>query len=227
MIHLLTQLALYGDVIPLKLKLDYKKFEEGLKKYNNKWVQYNPRKNIPRYGLSITSLDGGFSGIPDLDSLKEYNEKHNLNLDEPDIKTLTPFWPYVESVLSKFKNHLGRTHLIKKSAGGQFPSHRDGYEREVKSFRLFLPIYNCNPPFNYFILDDKILRFEHGRLYFINTLKEHIVITSARGGPPSGGPDNTKNFIPGGGDLQSMYIVANINLNEESIDLVLHNMQSS
>lgn len=227
MSHLLTQLALYGDVIPLRLKLDYKKFEEGLKKYNNKWVQYNPRKNIPRYGLSITSLDGGFSGIPDLDSLKEYNEQHNVNLDEPDIKTLTPFWPYVESALSKFSNHLGRTHLIKKSAGGQFPSHRDGYDREIKSFRLFLPIYNCNPPFNYFILDDKILRFEHGRLYFINTLKEHIVITSARGGPPSGGPDNTKNFIPGGGDLQSMYIVANINLNEESIDLVLHNMQSS
>ena len=227
MSHLLTQLALYGDVIPLRLKLDYKKFEEGLKKYNNKWVQYNPRKNIPRYGLSITSLDGGFPGIPDLDSLKEYNEQHNVNLDEPDIKTLTPFWPYVESALSKFSNHLGRTHLIKKSAGGQFPSHRDGYDREIKSFRLFLPIYNCNPPFNYFILDDKILRFEHGRLYFINTLKEHIVITSARGGPPSGGPDNTKNFIPGGGDLQSMYIVANINLNEESIDLVLHNMQSS
>jgi hypothetical protein len=227
MSHLLTQLALYGDVIPLRLKLDYKKFEEGLKKYNNKWVQYNPRKNIPRYGLSITSLDGGFSGIPDLDSLKEYNEQHNVNLDEPDIKTLTPFWPYVESALSKFSNHLGRTHLIKKSAGGQFPSHRDGYDREIKSFRLFLPIYNCNPPFNYFILDDKILRFEHGRLYFINTLKEHIVITSARGGPPSGGPDYTKNFIPGGGDLQSMYIVANINLNEESTDLVLHNMQSS
>jgi hypothetical protein len=227
MSYLLTRIALYGDVIPLTFKLDYKKFEEGLKKYNNKWVQYNPRKNIPRYGLSITSLDGGFSGIPDLDSLKEYNDQHNLNLDEPDIKTLTPMWPYVESVLSKFKNHLGRTHLIKKSAGGQFPSHRDGYEREIKSFRLFLPIYNCNPPFNYFILDNKILNFEHGRLYFLNTLKEHIVITSARGGPPSGGPDNTKNFIPGGGDLQSMYIVANINLNEESTDLVLHNMRSS
>ena len=227
MSYLLTQLALYGDVIPLRLKLDYKKFEEGLKKYNNKWVQYNPRKNIPRYGMSITSLDAGFSGIPDLDSLKEYNEKHNLNLDEPDIKTRTPMWPYVESALSKFSNHLGRTHLIKKSAGGQFPSHRDGYDREIKSFRLFLPIYNCNPPFNYFILDDKILNFEHGRLYFLNTLKEHIVITSARGGPPSGGPDNTKHFIPGGGDLQSMYIVANINLNEESIDLVLHNMRSS
>ena len=216
MSYLLTRIALYGDVLPLTFKLDYKKFKEGLKLFDDKWVQYNPRKNIPRYGLSITSLDGGFSGRPDLDSLKEYNIEHNLNLDEPDIKTKTPFYPYVESVLSKFKNHLGRTHLIKKSAGGQFPSHRDGYEREVKSFRLFLPIYNCNPPFNYFILDNKILNFEHGKLYFLNTLKEHIVFTSGRGGK--------SNF---GSDYQSMYMVANVNCNEESTDLVLHNMESS
>ena len=205
MSYLLTRIALYGDVLPLKFKLDYKKFEKGLKLFDDKWVQYNPRKNIPREGLSITSLDGGFSGIPDLDSLKEYNEQHNIYIDEPDIKTLTPFYPYVESVLSKFKNHLGRTHLIRKYAGGQFPSHRDHYERENKSFRLFLPIYNCNPPFNYFILDDKILHFEHG-----NTCKEHIVFTSARGGKG-----------------RSMYMVANITLNEESTDLVLHNMESS
>ena len=39
MSYLLTRIALYGDVIPLRIKLDYKKFEEGLKKYNNKWVQ--------------------------------------------------------------------------------------------------------------------------------------------------------------------------------------------
>ena len=210
MSYLFDTIARYGDIIPLKYKLDYKKFEEGLELFGDKWVQYNPRKNIPRYGLSITSLDGGFSGIPDLDSLKEYNEVHNLNLDEPDIKTLTPFWPYVESVLSQFKNHLGRTHIIKKSAGGQFPSHRDHYERENKSFRLFLPIYNCNPPFNYFILDDNLLRFDHGRLYFLNTCKEHIVFTSGRGG-----------------NQQSMFIVANLILTEESTDLILHNMESS
>tara|TARA_B100001245_G_scaffold232630_1_gene215187 strand:- start:66 stop:698 length:633 start_codon:yes stop_codon:yes gene_type:complete len=210
MSYLLTRIALYGDIIPLKYKLDYKKFEEGLELFKDKWVQYNPRKKIARYGLSITSLDGGFSGRPDLDSLKEYNIEHNLNLDEPDFKTLTPIWPYVESVLSKFKNHLGRTHIIKMSAGGQFPSHRDHYERENKTCRLFIPIYNCNPPFNYFILDDKVLHFDHGRLYFLNTCKEHIVFTSGRGG-----------------DQQSMFIVANVNLTEESTDLILHNMRSS
>lgn len=210
MSYLFDTIARYGDIIPLNYKLDYKKFEEGLKLFDDKWVQYNPRKNIPRYGLSITSLDGGFSGRPDLDSLKEYNIEHNLNLDEPDFKTLTPIWPYVESVLSKFKNHLGRTHIIKMSAGGQFPSHRDHYDRELPTCRLFIPIYNCNPPFNYFILDDNLLRFDHGRLYFLNTCKEHIVFTSGRGG-----------------NQQSMFIVANLILTEESTDLILHNMRSS
>ena len=210
MSYLFDTIARYGDIIPLKYKLDYKKFEEGLELFGDKWVQYNPRKKIPRYGLSITSLDGGFSGRPDLDSLKEYNIEHNLNLDEPDFKTLTPIWPYVESVLSKFKNHLGRTHIIKMSAGGQFPSHRDHYDREIPTCRLFIPIYNCNPPFNYFILDDNLLRFDHGRLYFLNTCKEHIVFTSGRGG-----------------NQQSMFIVANLILTKESVDLVLHNMRSS
>ena len=60
MSELLTRIALYGDVLPLTFKLDYKKFEEGLKLHNDKWVQYNPRKTLLE-NLSITSLDGGFS----------------------------------------------------------------------------------------------------------------------------------------------------------------------
>lgn len=206
MSYLYDTIARYGDLIPLNFNLKYNIFEEGLKLFDDKWVKYNPRKKIDRYGLSITSLDGGFSGIPDLDSLKEYNKEHNLRLNEPDFKTLTPFWPYVESVLSKFKNHLGRTHIIKMSAGGQFPSHRDHWHREVPTCRLFIPIYNCNPPFNYFILDNNLLRFDHGRLYFLNTAKEHIVFTSKQ---------------------ESMFIVANLILTKESVDLVLHNMWSS
>ena len=73
MSYLYDTLARYGDVYALSLHTDRDILKE-LKKYN--WVQYNPRKNIPRRGLSITSLDGGLSGIPDLDSVKEYNIKH-------------------------------------------------------------------------------------------------------------------------------------------------------
>ena len=40
MSYLLTRIALYGDVLPLKFKLDMKKFKEGLKLFDDKWVQY-------------------------------------------------------------------------------------------------------------------------------------------------------------------------------------------
>jgi len=35
MSYLLTRIALYGDVLPLTFKLDYKKFEEGLKLFEH------------------------------------------------------------------------------------------------------------------------------------------------------------------------------------------------
>ena len=43
MSELLTRIALYGDVLFMTFKLDYKKFEEGLKLHNDKWVQYNTK----------------------------------------------------------------------------------------------------------------------------------------------------------------------------------------
>ena len=56
-----------------------------------KWVQYNPRKPIARWGASITSLDGGTSGIPDLDSLKEYNKEHGTDYTEKDASQFFRF----------------------------------------------------------------------------------------------------------------------------------------
>ena len=62
---------------------------EELKPYNNDWKPYNVRKPNNRWGLSITSLDGGLSGIPDLDSLYEYNKDNNVEITNQDIKTYT------------------------------------------------------------------------------------------------------------------------------------------
>ena len=66
----------YGDFIRLAFDFNstaYIKWTEE----NFDYVKYNPRKPIARYGLSLTSLDGGLSGIPDLDSLHEYNQENN------------------------------------------------------------------------------------------------------------------------------------------------------
>ena len=199
-------LTRYGDCYKLKFNHDIKTFLKSIEPFETDWKQYNPRKKIERYGLSITSLDGGFSGIPDLDSIRDYNIKHNLELDEPDFNTKTLVWPYVKPWLKNFDDHLGRTHIIKQSPGGMFPPHRDEYSREMVSFRLFIPIMNCSQPEMYFILDEKILNFQHGFAYFINTCKEHTVFTTLG---------------------ESMFIVANINLNEDSVDAVLENMAIS
>lgn len=206
MSYLYDSLARYGDCYELDLHLDIKNTLRKLEDYSNKWVPYNPRKKIPRYGLSITSLDGGLSGIPDLDSVREYNIKNNLNLDETDFNQKTELWPLVESVFKPFENFLGRTHFIQMNRTGCFPPHRDQYSKDLNSFRLFIPIVGCNPPTNYFILDEKILRFEHGKVYFLNTCKEHTVFTTG---------------------MSSMFAVANIILKEESVNAVLNNLSIS
>lgn len=202
MSYLFDNLTRYGDFYKLKHKVDLEKIKL-LSHYDDKWVRYNPRKNIERFGLSITSLDGGLSGIPDLDSIREYNKKQNLQLDEPDFNVKTELWPLVSDCLGLFEKHLGRTHFIKMPQGGHFPPHRDQYSRNFSTFRLFIPLFSCNPPETFFILEDKILKFDHGHAYFINTCKEHTVFTMSK---------------------ESLFIVANIIINEESIDLVLHNL---
>ena len=203
MSYLYDSLARYGDIYALKLNLSPKKVINQLKLYESDWVAYNPRKNIPRKGLSITSLDGGLSGIPDLDSIREYNIKHNLDLDETDFNKKTELWPLVQDALTPFENYLGRTHFIRMDRTGCFPPHRDDYSIDVNSFRLFIAIDGCNPPDNYFIIEEKICNFIPGKVYFINTCKEHTVFTTGS---------------------QSTFVVANITISDESVNTVLNNL---
>ena len=72
----------FGDFIPLKITCDVSKLFDEIKEY--KYSKYNPRTDIERYGLSITSLDGELGGI-DLDSFKQYNEDDSV---EPDSSLL-------------------------------------------------------------------------------------------------------------------------------------------
>ena len=65
--NLYSTLTRFGDYYPLNLTGNANIIEELNNNFD--WVKYNPRKNINREGLSITSLDGGLSGKPDLDSL--------------------------------------------------------------------------------------------------------------------------------------------------------------
>ena len=81
-----NNLLTFGDVIELRLNCNVSKLLYNTKQYE--WKRYNPRKDIPRYGLSVTSLDGSLNGI-DLDSIAEYNKENGTSYNESSFKTFT------------------------------------------------------------------------------------------------------------------------------------------
>ena len=170
-----NSLLSFGDLIPLKLKCDVKKLFDETEEFV--YLKYNPRKDIERYGLSITSLDGSLNGI-DLDSIKEYNKENNTEYDELSFNKFTSVYhasSEIQKIVEPFKNHIGRSHILSLAEGGYFPPHRDlpVYVEQQNSLRILVPLKSCNPPDMYFMYEDKPLHFEHGRAYFLNTNKSH------------------------------------------------------
>lgn len=171
----------FGDVIELDLpRWNLEKTKEILDNHTE-WKPYNPRKSINRYGLSVTSLDGGYSGIPDLDSILEYNKLHGLNLTEKDFQTRTPIVneiPELRSLLSVFGDDVGRSHFLKLNAGGFFPPHRDnGSAVPSESLRVVVPLINVGKNSWKWLQEDRLLYLEAGHTYCINTTKEHSVFS--------------------------------------------------
>lgn len=200
-------LIAYGDFIQLNQKIKKPgKFVEWTEE-NFEYVKYNPRKDVNRYGLSITSLDGGLSGRPDLDSLGEYNKENGTDYGERDFVTPTPVFDYPElqQLIEPWKDHIFRSHLLKLGPGGFFPPHRDSSSMEIDSFRLIVPLENVNPPSFNFMLEDRLLNWEAGGLYFMNTSKMHYLFNVSF--------------------TDSYWIVFNVDCNEYTVDTVLKNMR--
>ena len=200
--NLYASLLSYGNVYPSNNLMNANDFLDWtLDNFN--YVRYNPDKDISRYGLSITSMDGGLSGIPDLDTLKKYPQYNEL-----DFKTPTPVYdhPEVKKALDPIKDHIFRTHIIRLDSGGYFPPHRDSRKTVNKTFRLIIPLRNVNPPEVNFVFDDKIFpRWEIGRMYFINTNLMHYLFNA------SANP--------------SYWIVINTKVNEISVRYIAKNMK--
>ena len=196
---LYSTLTRFGDYYPLRLDFGTSKIINHLEESYD-WVQYNPRKNIDRWGLSITSLDGGLSGRPDLDSLYEYYNETGIIHQEPDFNTKTPVYSSFSKWLDPIQEYLGRTHVIKLNQGAYFPPHRDNKHSNIESFRLFLPL-NYSSRSTFFMLEDKKMEFKNGQMYFIDTAKMHTLFHC----------DTTPFY----------FVVANVILSKESVDATL------
>lgn len=195
----------FGDIIELNISCNVNNLFKEINSF--KWAQYNPRKTITRYGLSITSLDGKLNG-PDLDSIYEYNKDNDTKYDETSFCTTTPVYDMsseIQRVVDPFINNLCRSHILHLPAGGHFPPHRDlsHYESYQKTFRIIVPLKNCNPKSMYFMYEDKPIIFNHGYAYFINTNKEHSVFSFGN----------------------SYFVVMNVKFNEDSARAVINNLK--
>tara|TARA_B100000902_G_scaffold389605_1_gene437042 strand:+ start:135 stop:752 length:618 start_codon:yes stop_codon:yes gene_type:complete len=192
-------LLTYGDFIPLKPRCSVNKLFDEIKIFD--FAQYNPRKDIKRYGLSITSLRGEVNGI-DLDSLLEIWKETGKMYTESDFSTFTAVYnasSEIQNLIEPFKDHIARSHILNLKPGGYFPPHRDTTViKEPDDFRVIVPLKRCNPPDMYFMYEDKSLHFDHGRAYFLNTNKTHSVFSLN----------------------DSYFIVLNIKNNEDSIKAI-------
>ena len=171
----------FGNVIEFDFPLwDTGRTQSILDKHPG-WVRYQPHKPNNRWGLSVTSLDGGFSGEPDLYSLRDWNAMNGTTYWEADFKARTnvvEFIPELNPFLDFFGSSLGRVHFLKLNAGGFFPPHRDnGAIVDSPTFRILVPINNFGKNQMKWIQEEEVLNLELGRTYFINTTRPHSLFS--------------------------------------------------
>lgn len=171
-----------GDIIELDIQFDKNKMLNEIDQFNGQWPVYNPRKENNRYGLSITSFNGDLSGIPDLDSIPEYNKENGTHFTEQNFVVTTPVYnasEEVQRITRPFKDYMCRSHFIQINRGGFFPLHRDlSRNTGLSTFRIIGFVNRSTYPEFVFLMDNKIFKPKEGVLYFINTRKEHMVFST-------------------------------------------------
>lgn len=178
-LDLLLYLNSLGDVVNLRPYADPHLLLKEISAFDDHWHLYNPSKpGYQRWGLSVTSLDGGLSGEPDLYSLKEYNSTKGTEYCENDFTTPTPVYHgsiTLRNALDPF-GKLGRTHFLKLGRGGFFPPHRDNALIDPECFRLFINL-NYNQDAYSFVINGQQRLFEAGHLYLVNTSLAHSLFS--------------------------------------------------
>lgn len=170
------RLLTYGNIIQLDIKCNIQSLLQELKPF--KFAHYNSLKpDNPRFGLSVTSLDGELNGA-DLESLYETGMKYN----EMDFRCLTDVYfrsKETRKLIDPFKDFVGRSHYLSIKSGGFFPPHRDdcNLTKDQHTVRVIVPLVNCNPPYFYYNFDGRVVNLEAGCAYFMNTNLEHNVFS--------------------------------------------------
>jgi hypothetical protein len=195
-----------GPFEPLNIRIDLGKYMQEIAQFNNDWVNYLPRTDRPnnRRALTLTNLPG--KTHKDVPSLAEASYAAGRRLSELEFSYPTDVFrecnslkPFLEEWMP-----LGRTFLVKSNIGGYFVPHRDHPSMPRDVFRLIVFLNNCAPLDYDWLMDDKKLQIEQGRVYYVNTRLTHRTVSWVN---------------------DSIHLILNVPFNSENVSKVVANLQ--
>lgn len=195
-----------GNIIPLNIKINCQQFMSEIKTFDQDWVDYLPRTDRPnnRQALTLTNVPGADHKTNVSLAQASYAAKRKLSELEFNQKTeVYKNCASLHNFLDQW-NPLGRTFLVKSNIGGYFVPHRDHPSMPRDVFRLIVFLNNCNPLDYDWLMDDKKMQIEMGRVYYINTRLAHRTISWV---------DN------------SIHLILNVPFNTENVKKVVANLQ--
>ena len=183
----LVRLSTMCDWIEMIPGFKRDKLLDELKPFENDWKRYNYNEKKPnnRWGLSITSIDGGLHGVPDLSSLRDWEIQTGKTIHNHDLNVPTDVYkncPTLQAILEPWKPWLGRCHFLRMDRGSYFPEHFDVNKEDYSYDEVrFVGFVNCNDKDFKWIYDDKIIKGNQGSLWYFNGNKRHSVHSTADG----------------------------------------------
>lgn len=165
---------------------NYNKMLKEIEPFKDDWKRYNPKKEgNNRWGLSVTSMDGGLSGVPDLTSLLNYQEQTGIELHNHDITEPTMVWETSEElqkVLAPWEKWVTRCHFLRLDRGGYFPEHYDINKEhfDYEEIRL-VGFVNANQYDFKWVYDGQVFNGNSGELWYFNANKRHSVFSTRDG----------------------------------------------
>lgn len=195
-----------GNFEPLQWKIDCNQFMNEIEQFKDDWQDYLPRTDRPnnRKSLTLTCLPG--TDHKTNPSLAQASMAAGRRLSELEFNQPTAVWNSCHSLhgfLNTWKP-LGRTFLIKSNIGGYFVPHRDHPSIPRDVFRLIVFLNNCGPLDYDWLMDDRKLQIEHGRVYYLNTRMTHRTISWVN---------------------DSIHLILNVAMTSENISRVISNLQ--
>jgi hypothetical protein len=164
-------------IVPLDLKIDVSNFNSEINQYKSNFRQWGiEHTEYPRFGISLCNLSGRIDDVldPACYPLDRWAVKYpSVKFWDHDFKKITPVFELPSlSPLHQFRQHLIRSNILLWHNTGHFKPHSDTDSNLITHIRLWgVNVDDSKYKLKY---NDHIVKnFEPGRLYLIDTIKQH------------------------------------------------------